>query len=81
MLGCVGVCVSVSVPVYVPMCLDTALHEQGDREKEIGLPVSPLMDRSNKGGITRSQVRHSVCCANNVAACTGFALFLLLQKP
>lgn len=30
---------------------------QGDREKEIGLTVSPLMDRRHKGGITRSQVR------------------------
>ena len=32
---------------------------QGDREKEIGLTVSPLMDRRHKGGITRSQVRLS----------------------
>lgn len=30
---------------------------QGDREKEVGLTVSPLMDRRHKGGITRSQVR------------------------
>ena len=30
---------------------------QGDREKQLGMGVSPLMDRKNKGGITRSQVR------------------------
>lgn len=38
--------------------------EQGDREQEAGLPVSPLMDRRNKGGITRSQVRriHRILC-------------------
>ena len=29
---------------------------QGDKEKAVGLPVSPLMDRSMKGGMTRSQV-------------------------
>ena len=37
------------------------LCEQGDREKQIGLSVSPLMDRQHKGGITRSQVRHKLC--------------------
>lgn len=35
------------------VCVDL----QGDREKAIGLTVSPLMDRRHKGGITRSQVR------------------------
>lgn len=35
------------------------MYMQGDREKEIGLTVSPLMDRRHKGGITRSQVRLS----------------------
>lgn len=29
---------------------------QGDMEKAAGLPVSALMDRSMKGGMTRSQV-------------------------
>ena len=29
---------------------------QGDKEKALGLSVSPLMDRAHKGGITRSQV-------------------------
>ena len=29
---------------------------QGDKEKAIGLPVSPLMDRSLRGGMTRSQM-------------------------
>jgi len=32
---------------------------QGDREKQLGMSVSPLMDRQNKGGITRSQVRQA----------------------
>ncbi len=32
---------------------------QGDREKAAGLLVSPLMDRSMKGGMTRSQVSMS----------------------
>lgn len=30
---------------------------QGDMEKAVGLPVSALMDRSMKGGMTRSQVQ------------------------
>ena len=29
---------------------------QGDQEKALGLPVSPLMDREQAGGMTRSQV-------------------------
>ena len=29
---------------------------QGDKEKAVGLPASPLMDRSLKDGLTRSQV-------------------------
>ena len=29
---------------------------QGDKEKAAGLAVSPLMDRSLQGGMTRSQV-------------------------
>ena len=29
---------------------------QGDKEKACGLPVSPLMDRSQQGGMTRSQL-------------------------
>ena len=29
---------------------------QGDKEKELGMPVSPLMDRTKAGGMTRSQV-------------------------
>lgn len=33
---------------------------QGDMEKAAGLPVSALMDRSMKGGMTRSQVQASV---------------------
>ncbi|KAL3144954.1 putative 3',5'-cyclic phosphodiesterase pde-3 [Trebouxia sp. C0010 RCD-2024] len=36
--------------------LEEEFFQQGDREKEIGLTVSPLMDRRHKGGITRSQM-------------------------
>ena len=31
---------------------------QGDKERSIGLPVSPLMDRTLQGGMTPSQVRN-----------------------
>lgn len=36
--------------------LEEEMFRQGDKEKALGLSVSPLMDRSQKGGITRSQV-------------------------
>ena len=43
---------------------------QGDKEKEIGLTVSPLMDRNQQGGMVRSQVKPnaylSVLCFVNV---------------
>ena len=29
---------------------------QGDKERQVGLPVSPLMDRTLQGGMTRSQL-------------------------
>ncbi len=29
---------------------------KGDKERAVGLPVSPLMDRNQTGGMTRSQV-------------------------
>ena len=38
------------------LCTEIKCVMQGDREKEAGLTVSPLMDRSMKGGMTRSQV-------------------------
>ena len=31
---------------------------QGDKERELGMPISPLMDRAHQGGMTRSQVLH-----------------------
>ncbi|GAX83010.1 hypothetical protein CEUSTIGMA_g10437.t1 [Chlamydomonas eustigma] len=35
--------------------LEQEFFEQGDRERELGLPISPLFDR-NKPGVTKSQV-------------------------
>ena len=32
---------------------------QGDKERALGMSISPLMDRNQRGGITRSQV--SLC--------------------
>ncbi|KAL3135613.1 3',5'-cyclic-nucleotide phosphodiesterase pde1 [Trebouxia sp. C0009 RCD-2024] len=35
--------------------LEEEFFRQGDKERELGLPISPLMDRDQKGGMTRSQ--------------------------
>ena len=44
--------------------LEEEFFRQGDQERDVGLPVSPLMDRSTKGGMTRSQVGRPSCgCA------------------
>ena len=39
---------------------------QGDKEKALGMSVSPLMDRKNKGGITRSQVHLQLLIADRL---------------
>ena len=36
--------------------LEEEFFRQGDKERDTGLPVSPLMDRGHKGGMTRSQI-------------------------
>ena len=41
--------------------LEEEFFRQGDQERDVGLPVSPLMDRSHKGGMTRSQVSNCAC--------------------
>lgn len=43
---------------------------QGDQEKAIGLPVSPLMDRDTKGGMTRSQASAFPLLLATRASCT-----------
>ena len=42
---------------------------QGDKEKALGLSVSPLMDRAQRGGITRSQVHFGATCHCDAASC------------
>lgn len=42
---------------------------QGDKEKVLGLSVSPLMDRAQRGGITRSQVQLGATCHCDAASC------------
>ena len=36
-------------------CLEDEFFQQGDREKALALPVSPLFDR-DKPGVTKSQI-------------------------
>lgn len=55
--------------------LEEELFRQGDNEKQLHMPISPLMDRS-KGGITKSQV-HLQCFSrmySPVQACQLFQL-------
>jgi len=53
--------------------LEEEFFRQGDQEKALGLPVSPLMDRNLRGGMTKSQVtpphptsacQHAVLCSH-----------------
>lgn len=52
--------------------LEEEFFRQGDKEKALGMPVSPLMDRATQGGMTRSQVSLSTHNTFNL-------LVLLLQ--
>lgn len=56
--------------------------QQGDREKAAKLPVSALMDRAQKGGITRSQVplglSATVACA--AASCPVMGVSRILSR-
>lgn len=45
--------------------LEEELFQQGDLEKKLGMPVSPLMNR-DEGGITASQVRKAPLSPNNI---------------
>lgn len=51
------------------------MFRQGDQERALRLPVSPLMDRS-KSGITKSQGKGSLLCISAWASCP-----LLLMRP
>ncbi len=46
----------LSVHLRWVACLEEEFFRQGDAERDAGLPISPLFDRS-KQGITKSQVR------------------------
>ena len=52
---------------------------QGDKEKQLGMAVSPLMDRKNKGGITRSQVRQTLCSCCTFACLRGLCAPCFIQ--
>ena len=43
-----------AIPTLAPSTLAQEMFRQGDRERALGQPVSPLMDRT-KGGVTKSQ--------------------------
>ncbi|GAX83012.1 hypothetical protein CEUSTIGMA_g10439.t1 [Chlamydomonas eustigma] len=51
--------INIARPLEVTLkwveALEQEFFEQGDRERELGLPISPLFDR-NKPGVTKSQV-------------------------
>ncbi|KAL3147885.1 putative 3',5'-cyclic phosphodiesterase pde-3, variant 2 [Trebouxia sp. C0010 RCD-2024] len=42
--------------------LEEEFFRQGDKERELGMPISPLMDRAHQGGMTRSQVPYIFFC-------------------
>lgn len=57
--------------------LEEELFRQGDMEKKLGLPISPLMNR-DEGGITASQVSTesvvSACCGHTLERPGGMPL-------
>ena len=53
---CCAVSCCAALCCAVLCCAEVCNGLQGDQERAAGLAVSPLMDRSMKGGMTRSQV-------------------------
>ena len=46
----------LSISAELCMCsMCSQMYRQGDRERDLGLPISPLMDRTKGNGITKSQ--------------------------
>jgi hypothetical protein len=58
-----------------PPSLLQEMFRQGDKEKSLGQPVSPLMDRT-KGGVTKSQ-----CGFFNIVALPLYKVGMHARKP
>ena len=72
-----------------PRCLSDPKFAaaQGDRERSLGLPVSPLMDRTLQGGMTRSQLgffsivgKPRECWAHAAGSCAAVVQACHLHK-